>query len=99
MSVRVADKMVELGLGFDTVLTCEQLQEGWGLASITAGAVRRHGQMVYYSDEPGEPAHGSVEGKKPPKVRKRLSAASGTIIDADCQKRSPNRPPAPVPIE
>lgn len=93
MSVRVADKMAELGLGHDTVLTCEQVKEGWGLAAITAGTVRMHGQIVYYSDEPGEPAHGSVEGKKPPKVRKRLSAASRHIIAADCDRRSPNRPP------
>jgi len=92
MSVRVADKMTELGLGHETVLTCEQVQEGWGLASITAAAVRKHGQIVYYCDEPGEPAHGSVEGKKPPKVRKRLSAASRSLIETDCEKRSLNRP-------
>ncbi len=96
MSIRVADKMAELGLGHDTVLTGEQLQEGWGLAAVTAGAVRNHGQIVYYSDEPGEPAHGSVEGKKPPKVRKRLSAASRPLINADCEKRSPNRRPPPI---
>jgi hypothetical protein len=96
MSIRVADKMAELGLGHDTVLTREQVQEGWGLAAVTAGAVRNHGQIVYYSDEPGEPAHGSVEGKKPPKVRKRLSAASRPLINADCEKRSPNRRPPPI---
>jgi hypothetical protein len=92
MSVRVADKMAELGLGHETVLTSEQAREGWGLASLPAGSARQHGQIVYYSEEPGEPAHGSVEGQKPPKVRKRLSAASRTIIDADCRRRSPNRP-------
>jgi hypothetical protein len=35
-----------------------------------------YGQIVDYSDEPEQPAHGSVEGKKPPKARERLSAAS-----------------------
>jgi hypothetical protein len=91
MSVRVGDKMAELNLTYHTVLSCEQISEGWGLGSITAATVRAHGQIVYYSDEPGEPAHASVEGKKPPKVRKRLSAASRLLIEADCAKRSPNR--------
>ena len=91
MSVRVADKMAELGLGLETVLTPQQLQEGWGLATIAAGTVRPYGQIVYYSYELGEPAHGSVEGKKPPKIRKKLSAASRSLIAADCAKFSPNR--------
>ena len=89
MSIRVGDKMAELGLGYETVLSSEQAKEGWGLAAITAGVVRMHGQIVYYSDEPGEPAH--VEGKKGPKVRKKLSASSRQLIAADCAPRSQNR--------
>ena len=88
MSIRVGDKMAELGLGYETVLSPEQAKEGWGLAALTAGVVRMHGQIVYYSDEPGEPAHGSVEGKKSPKVRKKLSASSRQLIAADCAQRS-----------
>ena len=42
MSVRVGDRMAELGLTFHTVLTREQLDVGWGLASITAGDIRVH---------------------------------------------------------
>jgi hypothetical protein len=59
---------------------------GYGLASLTAGLVRGHRQVVCRDPQPEDAAHALVEGDKPRSVRKALARAAVLLV-------APTRPP------
>jgi hypothetical protein len=77
MSVLLADVVAK------THRTPEQVLadfKGYGLAAITAGAVRGHKQGVMPTPKPDEPAHASVFGPKTGSTKKGMAKAARLLI-------------------
>ena len=49
---------------------------GYGIAGLSVGTARQHGQGVEKSPEPNDPSHVHVEGPKPKSVQKKLAKAA-----------------------
>lgn len=53
----------------------------YGVASLSVGTARQHGQGVEKSPEPNDPSHVHVEGPKPKSVQRKLAkAATGNVL-------------------
>jgi hypothetical protein len=53
---------------------------GYGVAELTAGGTRAYRQGVAHTPEDGEPAHGSVFGKKTGAVKNRLREIAALLV-------------------
>lgn len=76
-SVLIAEIVAASGHGPEDVL---RGLDGYGLASLTAGAARVCGQAVARDPLPDEPAHGLIAGSKTKGVKKRLAAAAVWVV-------------------
>jgi hypothetical protein len=77
MSVGLAGLVSEAGREAASVLSG---LEGYGLAEITAGLVRRCGQSVVRDPLPEEPAHALVVGNKTRAVQRKLAREAIWVV-------------------
>jgi hypothetical protein len=77
LSVAIGDRLEADGRQPESVL---DNHPGEYLVTFTAGVARSVAQLVYRDEEPDEPAHGIVFGKKRSSVRRTLHDASEWVV-------------------
>lgn len=77
LSVLLADVVIQTNRNAQDIVA---KYEGYALAAIDAGLVRKNGQGVAATPEPDEPAHGSVFGSKTKANKRGMAKAAVWVI-------------------